>query len=367
MKKYDYKQNAYYLIYLIRCVLHNKIPTREKLDKIDLEQLFYVASAHTLSAVVAYALESAGIYDKAFSEAKNKAIRKNILLDVERERVFAEFEKAGIWYMPLKGIILKDYYPRIGMRQMADNDFLIDKKRQSDIKDIMTFCGFENKQYNISKHDVYFKEPVSNFQMHVSLFDANPNDPLYNYFKDIDKRLITKDSSRFARCFTNEDFYIYIKAHEYKHYSSSGTGLRSLVDTYVYIKKFGDVLDWDYLTAEFTKIGINDYEIKSRLLAMDLFNGKMLNDDEKELLNYYIFSGTYGKIENSVKNSVLKNSNSKLKYILSRMILPMDAINKSYPLFYKYRILLPFLPIYRLVRNRNLKRIKTEIITLMKF
>lgn len=124
MTKHDYKQNAYYLMYLIRCILNKKTPAKEKLDKMDLSGVFKVAKGHSLTAIAAYALESAGIYDKDFEEEKNKAIRKTIILDAERENVLAELEKACIWYMPLKGILIKDLYPQIGMRQMADNDIL---------------------------------------------------------------------------------------------------------------------------------------------------------------------------------------------------------------------------------------------------
>ena len=186
MTKYTYKQNTYYLMYLIRCVLNDKIPAKETLDKMNLSGVFAIAQAHALTAIVAYALESAGEYYKEFEEEKAKAIRKTIILDTERERVFTEFNKAGIWYMPLKGIILKDYYPAFGMRQMADNDILIDRSRQEDIKRIMLSCGFYVKSYDKSKHDVYFKEPVCNFQMHVSLFEEDNKDVLYCYFKDIE-------------------------------------------------------------------------------------------------------------------------------------------------------------------------------------
>lgn len=86
MNKHEFKQNAYYLMYLIRCVLHNKVPAKEKLDKMYLDQLYQVANAHSLTAITAYAFESAGIYDNEFTEAKNKAIRKNLILDFEREK-----------------------------------------------------------------------------------------------------------------------------------------------------------------------------------------------------------------------------------------------------------------------------------------
>lgn len=137
MNKHDYKQNAYYLMYLIRCVLNDKIPAKEKLDKMNLSGVFAVAKAHSLTAIAAYALESAGIYDNAFEEEKNKAIRKEIILDAEREKVLAELGKAGIWYMPLKGIIIKDLYPQIGMRQMCDNDILFNKSKIEMLKQLM--------------------------------------------------------------------------------------------------------------------------------------------------------------------------------------------------------------------------------------
>jgi len=347
MTKHDYKQNAYYLMYLIRCVLNNRIPAKEKLGKMDLSGVFAVAQAHSLTAIVAYALESAGEYDKEFEEEKAKAIRKTIILDTERERVFTEFDKAGIWYMPLKGIILKDYYPAFGMRQMADNDILIDRSRQEDIKRIMLSCGFYVKSYDKSKHDVYFKEPVCNFQMHVSLFEEDNKDVLYCYFKDIDKKLISDGKSKFGCSFTKEDYYLYIKAHEYRHYTESGTGLRNLADIYVFLKQFGNELDWDYINAELPKLGMTDYERDSRELAIKLFDGKKLTDREKELLDYYIFSGTYGNTNNNISNVLEKNGGSKARYILSRLMPPIHIVKKRYPTFYKHKILLPLLPFYR--------------------
>ena len=36
--------------------------------------------------------------------------------------------------------------------------------------------------------------------------------------------------------FTDEDFYVFIVAHEYKHFADlGGTGIRNLVDRYVYL------------------------------------------------------------------------------------------------------------------------------------
>ena len=378
MTKRNYKQSAYYLIYLIRCVLHNRIPAKEKLDKMNLSGVLAVAKMHSLAAIAAYALESAGIYNNAFAKAKYKAIRKNIILDVERESVLNELEKSGIWYMPLKGSVLKDMYPQIGMREMADNDILFDASGSSQVKAIMESLGFTTEHFGGSNHDVYHKPPVCNFEMHNALFSQSGGEKLFAYYADVKNRLIKDNDGGFGYHFTNEDFYIYIIAHEYKHFSHGGTGLRNLVDRYVFLNHLSDDLDMSYIEAELSKIDILDYEKNSRNLAQKLFGGVKLDAEEMQFLDYYIFSGTYGTTENFVKNGVKSRGGgitSRIRYGLDRFTVPVSKNNPSYEaysvqysFFYKHKLLLPLLPFYRLIHGlkNSRKRIITEIRTLMK-
>ena len=378
MTKHNYKQNAYYLIYLIRCVLQNRIPAKEKLDKMNLSGVFAVAKAHSLAAIAAYALGSAGIHNSAFEEAKNKAIRKIIILDVERESVLNELEKAGIWYMPLKGAVLKDMYPQIGMREMADNDILFDANRSQAVKAIMEALGFTTEHFGGSNHDVYQKPPVCNFEMHNALFSYTGGEKLMEYYSDVKNRLEKDRGNRYGYHFTNEDFYIYITAHEYKHFSHGGTGLRNLVDRYVFLNHFADDLDMSYIKAELSKIELLNYEKKSHDFALKLYNGVKLDAEGKQFLDYYIFSGTYGTTENLVENRIKARGGgitSRIRYGLDRFIGPVSRHNPSYtvyaaqyPTFYKHKLLLPLLPFYRLIHGlkNSRKRIITEIRTLMK-
>ena len=318
-------------MYLIRCVLNNKAPAKEKLDKMDLSGVFAVAKAHSLTAIAAYALESAGIYDKDFEEEKNKSIRKTIILDAERENVLAELEKAGIWYMPLKGILIKDLYPQIGMRQMADNDILFDKIRAEDVRTIMQSFGFKTKNFDSGNHDIYYKPPVCNFEMHTQLFSDLHQEVFYNYYSDV-FQMLTKDSENcFGYHLSVEDFYIYITAHNYKHFSGGGTGLRSLVDTYVYLNHYAGKLDMKYIENECEKLGISEYEKQSRELAMHLLGGVKLTAGEYKMFDYIIFSGTYGTVENSINNKLSKqnvNHFAKLEYIKTRLfVLPLSIKN----------------------------------------
>lgn len=357
MEKHEFRKNAADMIYLTACAINNKNPKQERIDNLDLPKLFEVCQKHILTACVAYALESAGIKDNDFTQAKEKAIRKNILLDAERGNILRKLESEKIWYMPLKGSLLHDWYPKLGMRQMADNDILVDSDKMAEVRDIFLNSGYECKKYGRGNHDVYFKQPVLNFEMHSGLFSSTHIGNLYPYFKDVKNKLILDEDREYGYHFSNEDFYLFMMAHEYKHFSGGGTGVRSLVDTYVFLQKFKDSLDWDYLNAEFDKLGIADFECNNRELAMSLLSLKQLTIEDKKLLDYYVMSETYGTLENSVNNRIERDSGgSKSKYLWYRLFPPMKVYKVWYPWAYKHKILLPVAWVYRLARGLTTRR-----------
>ena len=378
MEKREYKRNAYGMIYLTAYALKGKIPKAKKIQQYDLKDLFEVCKKHSLTACVAYALESAGIKDNDFIQAKAKAIRKNVLLDVERKIILDKLEDEHIWYMPLKGSILKDIYPMLGMRQMADNDILCDSTKMADVRDIFISEGYICEHFGQRNHDIYFKEPVLNFEIHSSLFPPLHIGNLYEYFKDVKPKLIKDDGNEFGYHFSDEDFYVFMVAHEYKHFSGGGTGVRSLVDTYIFLRKFEQTLDWDYIDTELEKLDIVSYEKKNRELAMKVFSGIRLTEDEKELLDYYIFSGTYGNVEHSVNNKLKEYGTgafAKFRYMLGRLFVPVSENDPRYAgylsyysWFYEKKYRLPLLFFYRLWLGvtKSRKRSVNEIRILIK-
>ena len=113
-----------------------------------------------------------------------------MILDFERSSILSALESAHIWYMPLKGSILKDYYPRVGMRQMSDNDILVDPSRADGIQEIMTGRGYITSKYNEGHRDDYQKLPVSHFEMHRVLFTEENGEKLFWYYQNVKNRLV---------------------------------------------------------------------------------------------------------------------------------------------------------------------------------
>ena len=345
MTDQEYRTAIEGVIHLAGCAVKGIVPDQETIAALDLEQVYRAAEDHKLAAAVGMALESAGCCDRQFSVAVAKAQRRTALLDADRAAVLAKLEEAGIWYMPLKGAILKDLYPRFGMREMVDNDILFDDSRAEDVRQIMEGLGFATKRFESWSDDEYQKPPVSNFEMHRALFHASNREDLYPYFADAKERLIKDEGNSFGYHFSNEDFYIYGVAHEYKHYSRGGTGLRSLVDTYVFLKK--TPIDMEYVRRVMEKIGISDFEQKNRELALKLFDGGALEPNQTEMLEYIISSGTFGTAQHEADNLIAEKG--RVDFLLSRMTLPRKLMQDEYPILKKLPILYPFVWVWRFI------------------
>ena len=361
----DYQKN---LIYLLSCAVNGITPNKEKISAMDLETLYKFSKWHTVRAAVHIALRSAGVNDKSFHQAYNKAVRKNVMLDVERTAILEDFERRGIWYMPLKGSILKELYPENGMREMADNDMLYDASKQQEVMQIMLGHGYTAESVGKTHHDVYMKPPVLNFELHTLLFGKTSD--FYQYYCDPKRLMIHDNSNQYGYHLSDEDFYVYMTAHEYKHFSGGGTGIRSLLDCYVYCKNKGDTLDWNYVTEQCKQLEIADFEQERRQLAVKVFSSDTLldlTDAETELLMYYLTAGTYGTFDNTIKKKL--NNQTKLSFWVHSIFIPRKQMAASVPFTAKSPLLYPVGVIWRcgrvLIKRRD--RLKQTIKAVKKY
>lgn len=353
------------LICLARCAIHQKKP--ENLEIPDFQALYDLAVFHSIPAMIAMALESGGYLTAdymseeqifAWKDCKNKAIRKNLVLDAERSTIISHFEKNGVWYLPLKGSVLKDLYPKMGMRQMADNDVLFDASYRDRLRDYMLSLGYAAVDSGAQYHDEYEKPPVYSFEFHTSLYGPVDEPALSDYYRNVKDRLIKDSGNGFGYHFTDEDFYVYITSHTYKHYIRQGTGIRSLLDSFVYVSKKGDSLDWDYIRRESEKLGIAEFEQQSRTLAMKIFapEPQALTAKEAQMLELFLSCGTYGTDAGDIQRQLVELQGdgkpitlwTKIRFWLRHLFPGLEYMRKYVPFCYRHRWCIPFYWIYRL-------------------
>lgn len=348
----------------------------------DLEQLYNISKFHGTTALVYDALvqiplkqilisaddeECRNVFHR-FKQTEEKSIRKNLLMDGERAKLFAYMKEHHIWYMPLKGVILKDLYPKIGERQMVDNDILFDQNYQKQIRSYFVSQGYKVVSYNRGNHDVYVKNPIYNFEMHTSLYGVQSKKGWIQYYEHIIDKLESKDGVEYH--FKTEDFYIYFMSHAYKHYDISGIGLKFLLDLYVFLEHYEKQMDWNYVAAEIQKLNMTAFERNSRQLLLSLNNSideiyhreehslktissyieSHLEKQYLEMLAYICNSGSHGTVKNRVENKVKLYEHvkhPKLHYYVKKSFPDYTFMKIKYPRIAKYKILLPIAWIYR--------------------
>ena len=327
-----------------------------------------LSSHHSLRAFLFQALKAtkAHVNQEQLKELENyyfSTLRRSVLFDKERSELFKYLNNNEIDFLPLKGIILKEYYPDTYTREVADNDILFSSKDDM-IKKYFKNRGYSVKLYRKSNHDVYMKKPFYNFEMHRALFEPREdNKKNVVYFKDyLNKTLVKQGHERYLK---DENFYIYFTAHTYKHFHNSGCGIRTLVDYYLYLRN--KQLDFNYINQELDQLEITDFSNKIKALSSKLFNDEPLNQEEEEMLLYIASSGTYGTIEHNAAKNI--EEKGKFRYYMSRIFPPMSFYKKMYPWAYKTKVLIPLAWLIRFFRIlfKNPKRAKAELKTIRKY
>ena len=338
----------------------------------DFQALYQAADRHFLSAAACAALEQTGLMDacppqtaRRFRDARAAALRRTILMDAEREALLAFLEEQGIWYAPLKGVVVNGVYPQFGVRQFADNDILFDETRWQDVQRWMEGRGYTAQSLNEGAHDVYQKPPIYDFEMHRVLFADDGiegfSDACAVYYGDVKARLLRDPDRRFGYHLSDEDFFVFLVAHAYKHYAVSGTGLRTLLDLYLY-ERARPAMDGAYIAGQLQRLGVDGFGAVWRSLAGKLFGPApcpALTDEEREMLAWVESSGVYGNTANLIyrKMQDLQGDGgavtvrTRVRYLLRRVFPPWDWYERNVPFVYRHRWFAPFYWVVRLCRG----------------
>lgn len=285
------------------------------------------------------------------------------------EEISEKLEKAGIDFLPLKGSVLKHYYPTLQMRYMGDLDILFKEEKKEEVYRCFAEMGY---QFIVGDdvHDEFKREPFVKIEMHKKLV-RSPKE-LYEYFSTIWERVKKTGGTEFRYEMTLEDYYLFMLAHMAKHFTACGTGLRSLADFHVFMKAERSNLNREVLNPCLKKLQLEQFE--EFLFEIDgcVFGGKEWTDQQLEqVFEYMMEAGIFGNREYRDVNNVAKemkgNDSSevgKRKAMLRMMFLPRVNMELLYPCIKKHGYLLWPMYIYRLFnrvifsREKSMKKLQ---------
>lgn len=359
-----------YLLKLIASVLNSKTATYDK--NADWNIMLELSKKHSVQNLLYYAVASFSEEEKAEIDSKVIGeLEKNHSLAVVKEsnqqyyadEIIKDFEKNHIKNMPLKGFFLKNSYPSPDMRAMSDIDILFDISDYQQIKKILT----KNHHMTIDKeYDTTFSfnlPPFFHLEMHSSLIDKTIGN---DYLEKVFDRATKRNSFSYSYKMTDEDAYIYMVYHAAGHCVGGGIGIKMIMDFYVFVKEYGDKLDWEYVNARLKETSLFDFEQCIKRLSFDWFS---LQSDVKELDRvgeYVLLSGTYGRFDVSMlteslqdqRSSKEKNKKSNgITFFLKIVFPPYSKMIMIYPIVKKLPFLYPFSWVFRwfhrLIQDKN--------------
>lgn len=284
------------------------------------------------------------------------------------EEIKQEFERKNIDFLPLKGSVLKYFYPNPQMRLMGDLDILHHVHDKEKIKETMFELGYHQTIEKEILHDVYERKPFLTVEMHKELISHHDNQK--SYFNEIWNRVHLVEGKKHEFEMTWEDFYLFFIAHMAKHFSHSGTGLRSLIDFHVFVQNKGKELNRQMVDIHLQQLQLEKFE--KVLIQLDdcVFNDAEWESEELvEVFKYMLMSGIYGNMLYHDINIIGKENKKvmgKIQYLSDLIFIKKEGLEKLYPWLKGRRYLYIFAFTHRLFdrmihKQEKLKKVVSNL------
>lgn len=293
------------------------------------------------------------VHEKIFRQLAG-CVYADIRQKAESSALLDEFEKNGIFCIPLKGIRTKEYYPATELRTMGDLDILYKKEQTIELRKVMESLGFKYEGES-SKHDHYRKDELT-VEMHKSLVPAGSR--AYNYFQKSWKRAIPQKEKKYIYQMSLEDHYIYTLYHLIEHFIRGGIGIRMVLD--IYILSNQPQMDQEYINSELEALGIKKFVENITHLSKVWFDDKEYNQKDVELEKYIVNGGIFGREDNMIKNSKVLY-HSEIHYLIHTIFPSYQAMQTVFP-WLQNPLLLPaaWLIRFKNVWTKRRKNIKLQ-------
>lgn len=306
-----------------------------------------LAKKHDLAHIVARFISQNGI---DVDPTLNDKLQREDYLAAYRNRqmghtygeICSAFDEAGIDYLPLKGSVIRPFYPYESMRTSCDIDILV---KEGDV-DAAVAClvarGYTAGERNYHDVSVYSPSKI-HLELHFSILENI--DSLDSVLADVWKYAKVGAGHRYE--LSPEFLYYHFTAHMAYHFLAGGCGIKSLMDLWILEHKMG--LKVENAKELLEKGGIYKFALQMQEIANKCFAGEGLDEFSEKIFGYICGGGVYGNAENKIAVHRRENKGT-LSYIIYRLFPPYRVIVHSYPVLKKAPILLPFCWVARWIK-----------------
>ena len=360
------QQTIELLFALLRSAIGEKA-TDENISSLSDEQLsrlIAISKRHDISHLMALGLKQNSLFPEKETEIdKNifKAIYRYERLNFEYAKLCEALESGEIPFVPLKGSILRRYYPEAWMRTSCDIDILVHRE---DLEPAIAYLS-ENLKYvekERATHDVSLYSPSGiHVELHFDLVEEGRANDAIEVLGRVWENLSLCEGKSYWHEMTDEFFYFYHIAHMAKHFETGGCGIRPFIDLWILDNIEG--IDRGKRDELLSKGDLLQFANSARRLSKIWFGAEEHDGLSLKLQGFILHGGVYGTVENRVALQQKKRG-GRIGYILSRIFVPHAKLKRYYPILEKYPWLMPFMQVRRwfmLMKGDVAKMAKQEI------
>lgn len=315
-----------------------------------LPDLMKISSKHDVSHLLAWTLKKNTLLpEEAFTSVENSifvAVYRYENLRYEYESICNTLENAQIPFLPLKGSVIRQYYPEPWMRTSCDIDILVKEEDLSSAVDVLkkelAYTPEDDRNY----HDISLHSPNGvHLELHFSIKENIAS--IDKLLSEVWSYTVLSDGTKYQYRQTNEYLIFHHIAHMSYHFINGGCGIKPFLDLYLMRQKIEFDQEKVYELCKICNLDLfYDNVIK---LTEVWFEGKPHNDLTEKMQTYILSGGVYGSLENKVA-SKQGESGGKVRYALSRIFLSSKVLANYYPCVQKHIWLAPFCQIHRWFR-----------------
>ena len=332
-----------------------------------LEEMYPIAARHTMEHLVGHAISKMDIPDcPAVAKYKETAMRyvyNQLQLDFEYERISRLFTAEKIPFIPLKGTVVRQYYPEFWMRHRCDVDILV-KEEHLDTAAQLLIDKFGYISKGKHDHDISFRCPSGAYiELH---YDTIQKRHAVNNSRAVLKR-IWEDAQPVAEgqyqyMLSDEMFYFYHIAHMAKHFTAGGCGIRTFQD--IWLLRHKVEYDPEKRNVLLQEGDLLQFAQAAESVSECWFSGKDPEEMDVVVSDYVIRGNQFEDKNNRAALGQVRYG-GRLKYLLTRRVfLRYDYLKVEYPILKKHKWLMPVYQVVRWSRMLNkgvLRRATKEI------
>ena len=337
------------LIPLLRAAVCGKAPdeyVRSACTPEMLDAVYELAAGQDLAHMAGAALEGLGLPDGAamekFRVAGRQAIYRYLRQDHAYGQICQTLERNRIPFVPLKGSVLREYYPERWMRTSCDIDILV---RESDLDpaiQALTKAGWAANGER-GYHDISLYSPAGvHLELHFHIREHI--DRLEPLLEQVWDHAAPAAGKQYEHALSNEYLMFHLLAHMSYHFVCGGCGVRPLLDLWILKRRMG--CREDVLGSLCRQGGLDKFHDQLMALAGVWFEDRSHSEVTRRLEQVLFQGGIYGSSSNKVLFDQAQ-AGSKFGNLRRRIFQPYRDLCIQYPAISRY----PWLtPVYQIVR-----------------